>query len=141
LKVIWTEQALLRLLEIQDFVTRANPDAAERLVHRLVERGDGLSKFPEMGRSVPELPGTGLRDVIEGHYRIVYRIQAEGHPGPHRLRGASAVADGGLGRVAGDTAGCNEPGLSIESVPRRFGGCARGAAATYNPGAAIWEGR
>jgi addiction module RelE/StbE family toxin len=77
LKVIWTEQALARLIEIQDFIEHANPDAAERLVHRLVERGDGLSKFPEMGRSVPELPGTGIREIIEGRYRIVYRIQAK----------------------------------------------------------------
>ena len=77
MKVIWTEQALMRLVEIQDFVVRANPTAAERLIHRIVERGDGLSKFPEMGRTVPELPGTGIREIIEGHYRIVYRIQAK----------------------------------------------------------------
>jgi toxin ParE1/3/4 len=75
LKVIWTEQALERLIEIQDFIARANADAAERLVRRIAERGDGLSKFPEMGRAVPELPGTGIREIIEGHYRIVYRIQ------------------------------------------------------------------
>jgi len=67
----------VRLVEIQDFVTRANPDAADRLVHRIVERGDGLSKFPEMGRMVPELPGTGLREIIEGRYRLVYRIRAK----------------------------------------------------------------
>jgi plasmid stabilization system protein ParE len=36
------------------------------------------SKVPEMGRTVPELPGTGLREIIEGRYRIVYRIKAKG---------------------------------------------------------------
>jgi toxin ParE1/3/4 len=77
LKVIWTEQALMRLVEIQDFIARVNPTAAERLIHRIVERGDGLSKFPEMGRTVPELPGTGSREVIEGRYRIVYRIESK----------------------------------------------------------------
>ena len=77
MKVIWSEQVLVRLIELQDFVGRANPTAAERLIHRIVERGDGLSKFPEMGRTVPELPGTGIREIIEGHYRIVYRIQAK----------------------------------------------------------------
>jgi plasmid stabilization system protein ParE len=77
LKVIWTEQALMRLVEIQDFVVRANPTAAERLIHRIVERGEGLSKFPEMGRAVPELPGTGAREGIEGRYRIVYRIESK----------------------------------------------------------------
>jgi plasmid stabilization system protein ParE len=54
LKIFWTEQALVRLSEIQDFIARANPDAAERLVRRIAERGEGLSKFPEMGRMVPE---------------------------------------------------------------------------------------
>ncbi len=78
MKVIWTEQALARLIEIQDFIARANPDAADRLVHRIVERGEGLARFPEMGRTVPELPGTGIREVIEGRYRIVYRIHARG---------------------------------------------------------------
>jgi toxin ParE1/3/4 len=77
LKVIWSEQALARLVEIQDFIARANITAAEQLIHRIVARGDGLAKFPEMGRAVPELPGTGIREVIEGRYRIVYRIQAK----------------------------------------------------------------
>ncbi len=31
-----------------------------------------------MGRTVPELPGTGLCEIIEGRYRIVYRICAQG---------------------------------------------------------------
>ena len=77
MKVIWTEQALARLTEIQDFIARANLNAAERLVRRIVERGEGLSKFPEMGRMVPELPGTGIREIIEGRYRIVYRLQTK----------------------------------------------------------------
>ena len=78
MKVVWTEQALARLTEIQDFIARANREAAERLVQRIAERGEGLSKFAEMGRMVPELPGTGLREIIEGRYRIVYRVQAKG---------------------------------------------------------------
>jgi addiction module RelE/StbE family toxin len=78
LKVVWTEQALVRLTEIQDFIARANREAAKRLVHRIAERGEELSNFPEMGRVVPEAPGTGLREIIEGRYRIVYRIQAQG---------------------------------------------------------------
>ena len=77
MKVIWTEQALVRLIEVQDFIARNNPGAADRLVRRIVERGDGLSKFSEIGRTVPELPGTGVRELIEGRFRIVYRVQAK----------------------------------------------------------------
>ena len=67
----------MRLIEIQDFIAQSNPAAAERLIRRIVERGGGLTKFPEMGRTVPELPGTGVREMIEGRYRIVYRIRAK----------------------------------------------------------------
>jgi plasmid stabilization system protein ParE len=31
-----------------------------------------------MGRTVPEFPGTGVREMIEGRYRIVCRIRAKG---------------------------------------------------------------
>jgi plasmid stabilization system protein ParE len=26
---------------------------------------------------VPELPGSGLREVVEGHFRIVYRLSGD----------------------------------------------------------------
>ena len=78
MKVIWSEQAFSRLIEIQDFIASANPQAAVALVQEIAERGDALARFPEMGRTVQELPGTGLREIIEGRYRIVYRVRAKG---------------------------------------------------------------
>jgi plasmid stabilization system protein ParE len=40
---------------------------------------DRLALFPERGRVVPELPHAGLRELIVGSYRVVYRVQeAEG---------------------------------------------------------------
>ena len=36
-----------------------------------------VTQFPALGREVPELPGTALREVIEGNYRIVYRVTQE----------------------------------------------------------------
>ena len=56
MKVIWTEQAWERLLEIERFVSRDDPKAAARLVDKLIDRGDGLQDHPERGRRVPELP-------------------------------------------------------------------------------------
>ena len=44
----------------------------------MVERSEGLAKFPEMGRTVSELPDTGVREIIEGRYRIVYRLRPKG---------------------------------------------------------------
>jgi plasmid stabilization system protein ParE len=72
-KVLWTRQAFLRLAEIQAFVAANRPGATERLVARLVRRAEALVRSPLMGRHVPELPGSELRELVEGNYRIVYR--------------------------------------------------------------------
>ncbi len=73
MKVTWTEQAWERLLEIERFVARDDPRAAARLVDKLIDRGDALAEHPERGRRLPELPESGLRELIVDNYRVVYR--------------------------------------------------------------------
>ena len=75
MKIVWTDQAYRRLAEIEDFVARDRPEAAERLVARLIDRADVLAYQPSLGRALPELPGSGLRELVEGNYRIVYRLR------------------------------------------------------------------
>ncbi|MDT8424329.1 MAG: type II toxin-antitoxin system RelE/ParE family toxin, partial [Desulfuromonadales bacterium] len=41
---------------------------------KLIRRTDVLYEQPRAGRLVPEAPGTELRELIEGNYRIVYRL-------------------------------------------------------------------
>ncbi len=77
MKVVWTEQALERLLEIERFIGCDDPGAATRFVDKLIERGDGLADHPEQGRHLPELPKSGLRELIVGTHRIVYRRTQE----------------------------------------------------------------
>ncbi len=77
MKVTWTEQAWERLIEIEVFVARDDPEAATRLVDGLIERGNALARYPDRGRRLPELPKSGLRELIVGSYRIVYRRGAE----------------------------------------------------------------
>lgn len=44
---------------------------------RLIRRIESLVRFPLRGRAVPELPARDVREVIEGHFRIVYRVAGE----------------------------------------------------------------
>lgn len=99
MKVVWTEQAWQRLAEIDAFIAKDDPTAASRLVERLIERGDALSEHPDRGRRLPELPESGLRELVVGNYRLVYRRGArnievltvfEGH---HLLRRDELVED------------------------------------------------
>ena len=64
MKVVWTERAWARLTEIEAFVARDHPEAAARLVDKLIARGDALGRYPA---------GSGLRELVVDSYRIVYR--------------------------------------------------------------------
>jgi plasmid stabilization system protein ParE len=73
MKVVWTERAWERLAEIEAFVARDRPEAAIRLVDKLIARGDALGRYPDRGRKLPEIPASGLRELVINGYRIVYR--------------------------------------------------------------------
>ena len=77
MKVIWTPEALDALEEIEAYVARDDPVAAIRLTDRLFDRTQPLEDQPRMGREVPEMPGSDLRELIERAYRIIYRIEGE----------------------------------------------------------------
>ncbi len=51
-----------------------DPATAVVFVERLIRRTDILVDQPQAGRTVPEVPGRELRELIEGNYRLVYRI-------------------------------------------------------------------
>jgi len=76
-KVLWTEQAFARLAEIESYIAADDPAVARRFAARLIGRASRLARTPHMGRLVPELPGSKLRELIEGNYRIVYRIRGK----------------------------------------------------------------
>jgi toxin ParE1/3/4 len=48
---------------------------AKRFISKLIERVDQLEQFPESGRVVPEKDDQSIRELIEGNYRIFYRLQ------------------------------------------------------------------
>ncbi|MEN8151527.1 MAG: type II toxin-antitoxin system RelE/ParE family toxin [Planctomycetota bacterium] len=77
MRVLWTEQAFERLAEIEEYIAADDPGVGRRWTERLIERAEALADFPGMGRTVPELPGGSLRELIVGNYRVVYRARPD----------------------------------------------------------------
>ena len=71
--VVWTKPALDSLLDIVRYIRRENPAAAQRFGAAVKSRTSRLESFPDSGRVVPEFPTSGLREIVFGDYRIVYR--------------------------------------------------------------------
>ena len=77
MNVLWTDQAFYRLAEIRDFIAKDDEVAADGHIRKLIARAKALEDFPSLGRRLPELPAAELRELIEGNYRIVYRIRKD----------------------------------------------------------------
>lgn len=72
MKVVWTRQPFVRLAEIEDFIALDSRVAAGAHTAKLIRQAEALAQSPELGRLVPELAGSDLRELIEGNYRIVF---------------------------------------------------------------------
>lgn len=77
MRVVWTARAQLRLQEIHDYIAQDQPLNAQRMINRLISRGDQIGRHPRSGRIVPEYRQDDIREIIEGAYRIIYRILAD----------------------------------------------------------------
>jgi plasmid stabilization system protein ParE len=58
-------------------IAKDNPSAAKAFGLKLADEALTLSKFPEMGRVVPEFRDPTLREIIRAQYRIIYRLRNE----------------------------------------------------------------
>ncbi|MCK4543128.1 MAG: type II toxin-antitoxin system RelE/ParE family toxin [Spirochaetales bacterium] len=76
MKVIWTDEALERMSEIDEFISRDSPLKAEEFIDFLISQEEIISQNPEIGRVVPELSNSGIRELIIKGYRLVYRIMS-----------------------------------------------------------------
>jgi len=74
MKLFWTETAKQDLIEIRQYISADNPTAAKRWIDRLRQRVRNSLHAPLAGRMVPELARADIRELIEGNYRIVYRV-------------------------------------------------------------------
>lgn len=84
-KISWSNLALDDLRDIFDYVAQDSERYADRLMDKIIRRVDMLTVFPKMGRVVPEFEDEKIRELIEGNYRIIYKINPEGNIGIARV--------------------------------------------------------
>lgn len=76
-KVVWTESSLSDLKDIFDYIADDSIRYASITVNRLYQRAQQIAVNPSMGRIVPEFNNKTIRELIEGNYRIIYRIKSK----------------------------------------------------------------
>lgn len=73
----WSEDARDDLREVVAYIAQDDPEAARNLATRIRQALGKASRFPRMGRVVPEFDDEMLREMIVAPYRLVYRLRAD----------------------------------------------------------------
>ncbi len=75
MKLLWTKESLIKLQEIEKYISSDNPQAAIEFIDKLISLTESIPENPEKGRIVPELSITQIREILHKNYRIVYLLK------------------------------------------------------------------
>jgi len=73
-RIYWTRQSREDLRAIRNFIARDAPKTASAYVRRLRQSVERLRIFPLSGQVVAELAREEIREVLQGNYRLIYRV-------------------------------------------------------------------
>ncbi len=75
--IVWSEISIEDIMEIFDFIAEDSIRYATITSNKIYNRAQIISSNGYIRRIVPEFDETLIREVIEGKYRIIYRIRSE----------------------------------------------------------------
>jgi toxin ParE1/3/4 len=73
-RIVWSEFAIEDIKSIHEYISKDSKVYADRFIEKLITRVDQLENNPQSGRIVPEFNIESIRELIEGTYRIIYRM-------------------------------------------------------------------
>lgn len=74
MSITWSAQARRDLQAIRDFIANDSKHYAQLQIERLISRVERAAGMPSRGHPVHEFIESGLREVHEGSYRIIYGV-------------------------------------------------------------------
>ena len=78
-RIRWTDIAVENLADIGDYIGRDSIKYAKIVVKNLFASTNILKRHPRIGRMVPEFDNPNIRELINGSYRIIYKLIDEKH--------------------------------------------------------------
>ena len=73
-QIRWLSEAKIDLKEIFDYISLDSKRYAKLQVNRIRKRTSILKSQPRVGKMVDEIEIPEIRELIQGNYRIVYRV-------------------------------------------------------------------
>ncbi|MGM0581287.1 MAG: type II toxin-antitoxin system RelE/ParE family toxin [Bacteroidota bacterium] len=76
-EIKWLKEAKDDLNEIYDYISKDSKKYATRQVEKIFDRSLILKDHIYSGKIVEEINNPDVREIIEGNYRIIYRIKSK----------------------------------------------------------------
>ena len=78
-QIRWTRQSIKDLTDIFEYISIDSKKYAKRQIVRIKAGSQILKTNPRVGKLVPELTKSDFRELIEGNYRIIYKVLNDKH--------------------------------------------------------------
>ena len=75
--VKWSAPAKRDLNQIHDYIAKDSKYYAKKVAQNIVASTQELNEFPKIGRIVPEIGGTNVRELFVYSYRLIYEISTD----------------------------------------------------------------
>ena len=72
--LVWSPEAIEDIEAIATYIERDSPWYAKAVVSKIVETAESIPEYPQLGRTVPELGDTNIRQRLVHRYRLIYRL-------------------------------------------------------------------
>ncbi len=74
IEITLTETAYLDLEDIENYVSQSSARIGREFINKIFKKIDLLYEHPRIGKKVMEFNDDRIRELLQGKYRIVYRI-------------------------------------------------------------------
>ena len=75
--LIWSPEALEDVEAIAAYIGRDSPWYAKAVASKIVETAESIPEYPELGRVVPEIGDSAIRERFVHRYRVIYRLDEQ----------------------------------------------------------------
>jgi len=73
-QIKWLIAAQIDLKDIYEYISVDSMRYAKYMVLKIQNKTEVLKKYPTIGKVVTEFDNDSIREIIEGNYRIIYKI-------------------------------------------------------------------
>ncbi len=75
MKIIWSPLAVDQVRDIAAYIALDKPAVAVNWADKIFNSVELLSEHPESGRIVPEINRIEIRELVQGSYRVIYKVK------------------------------------------------------------------